>query len=192
MRLIDRHTTEHRAAVLKAVLAGAAGTAAMTAHQQLRQRLGQHETEPEEGKDHPADEQADPWESAPAPAQVGRRLIEGALGRSVSPRAIPALTQVMHWSYGSMWGSVYAIARESVRARGPLLGPLFGLGVWTASYVQLVPLGIYEPPWTYPVKAVRDEIGYHVTYGSTVAVTYGMMARPAMRSGTSRRSSHPT
>jgi hypothetical protein len=44
-----------------------------------------------------------------------------------------------------------------------------------------VPLGIYEPPWAYSVKAVLDEIGYHVTYGSTVAVTYGMMARAPVR-----------
>jgi hypothetical protein len=181
MQLICKHTTTPLAAILKGALAGAAGTAAMTAHQKLRRRSSEHDAESEEGATHSADEQADPWESAPAPAQVGKRLIEAASGRSVSPRAIPALTQVMHWSYGSLWGSMYAIGRESVRARAPLLGPFFGLGVWVASYTQLVAVGIYQPPWMYSAGAVLDEIGYHVTYGTTVAVTYSELARPTMR-----------
>jgi hypothetical protein len=76
---------------------------------------------------------------------------------------------------------MYAIGRESVRARAPLLGPFFGLGVWVASYTQLVAVGIYQPPWMYSAGAVLDEIGYHVTYGTTVAVTYSELARPTMR-----------
>lgn len=87
------------------------------------------------------------------------------------------LTQVMHWSYGSVWGSAYAVTRESVRARASLLGPLFGLGVWAASCIQLVPLGIYEPPWSYPLSSIADEIGYHLTYGVTVAATYRVLGR---------------
>jgi hypothetical protein len=151
----------------------------MTAHQELRKWFAQRDSEPEERHD-PADEQADPWDSAPAPAQVGKRLIEGAFGLSISPRAIPTLTQVMHWSYGTMWGSVYAIGRESMRARGPFVGPLFGLVVWAASYAQLVPLGIYEPPWAYPPRAILDEMGYHVTFGTTVAVTYHVLTTPSV------------
>jgi hypothetical protein len=82
----------------------------------------------------------------------------------------------MHWSYGSAWGGAYAVIREAVRCRARWLGPLFGLGVWAASYLQLVPLGIYELPWSYPLSSIADEIGYHLTYGATVATAYDILA----------------
>ena len=156
--------------LVRGVLAGVAGTAAMTAHQELRQRLSDEQGDGGQG------EQSDPWESAPAPARVGKRLIEGLLHRPVPASAIPALNQVMHWGYGTSWGAVYAIAGRPLR-RAPkwLRGPVFGLDVWIASYVQLVPAGIYEPPWRYPLRSILDEVAYHVTYGSTVAVGYGAL-----------------
>lgn len=159
--------------LLKGLIAGAAGTAAMTGHQEVRQRLARRGAQ-QEAENAKADdsERADPWESAPAPAQVGKRVIEAVLGWRVPPQAIPALAQVMHWSYGTLWGGVYAVVRESSRRRARLLGPLFGVGVWALSYAQLVPLGIYEPPWTYPAGELADELGYHLTYGTTVALSY--------------------
>ena len=166
-----------RLKVLRGLAAGAAGTAAMTGHQEIRQRFARQDARPDPGTaDADGIEELDPWESAPAPAQVGKRLVEGALGRRVPPEAIPALAQVMHWAYGTLWGGVYAFARGSSRSRSMLLGPLFGLGVWAASYAQLVPLGIYEPPWRYPWRSLADEIGYHITYGMTVALTYATIA----------------
>jgi hypothetical protein len=137
----------------------------MTVHQEIRQRI-----EPQDAEQPSADDaERDPWESAPAPARVGKRLVEGLLGRPVPASAIPVLTQVMHWSYGSAWGGAYAMTRNSAPGRARLLGPLFGLGVWAASYAELVPLGIYEPPWSYPLSSIADEIGYHLTYGAAVA-----------------------
>lgn len=162
--------------IARGILAGATGTAAMTAHQEIRQRLAPRHEQPQ-SPEQPSREkgEADPWQSAPAPAQVGKRLIEGLLGRPVPAEAIPTLTQVMHWSYGSAWGGAYAIARQTARGRSRTLGPLFGLGVWAASYVQLVPIGIYEPPWSYPLSSIADEIGYHLTYGATVAASYELL-----------------
>jgi hypothetical protein len=162
--------------LLRGLVAGAAGTAAMTIHQEIRGRLARSGMQEEpDSANAESGEQPDPWESAPAPAQAGKRLIEGVLGRRLPPKAIPVLTQVMHWSYGTLWGGVYAVGRDSSRARARLLGPLFGLGVWAASYAQLVPLGIYEPPWRYPWASLADEIGYHLTYGTTVALTYALV-----------------
>jgi hypothetical protein len=170
-------------AVLRGLVAGAAGTAAMTTHQEIRQRLARRDPQTEEdGSTRAAGgEENDPWQSAPAPAQVGKRLIEGVFGRHVSPAAIPVLTQAMHWSYGSAWGGVYALGRESSCAQTRLLAPCFGLGVWAASYFQLVPLGIYEPPWTYPLSSLADDVSYHLTYGTAVAASYELLSRRAAR-----------
>lgn len=143
--------------ILKGVLAGAAGTAAMTLHQKLRQ------------SDAESSDDGDPWESAPAPAQAGKLALETLGLGPVSADAIPVLTGVMHWSYGSLWGGAYGLLR------GRLAGPLFGLVVWAASYAQLVPMGIYDKPWNYPPAAIADEIGYHVTYGTTVALAFSRL-----------------
>jgi hypothetical protein len=161
--------------MLKGLAAGAAGTATMTGHQKIRQWLGRRVQAETNNARAESGELPDRWEAAPAPAQVGKRLLEALLGWDVPLTAIPALTQVMHWSYGTLWGVMYAAGRDSSCGGRRLLGPLFGLGVWVASYAQLVPLGIYEPPWRYPWSTVADELGYHVTYGTTVALTYALL-----------------
>ena len=162
--------------LIKGLVAGAAGTAAMTGHQKLRERLARRDAREEaDGVTGEDSDQLDPWEAAPAPAQVGKRLLEGVFEWRVPPEAIPVLTHVMHWSYGTLWGGAFVVGRDSSRSRRLLLGPLFGLTVWGASYAQLVPLGIYEPPWRYPLGSLADELGYHITYGSTVALTYALV-----------------
>lgn len=158
--------------VLRGIAAGAAGTAAMTAHQHLRQRLSNSLSDDEHA------EPDDPWQSAPAPAQVGKRLIEKLFRKPVPASAIPLLTQVMHWSYGTTWGAAYAIVRASLPGSRPWkLGSGFGMTVWASSYAQLVPAGIYKPPWQYPPGSIADEIGYHLTYGTVTAFAYDALAR---------------
>ena len=67
---------------------------------------------------------------------------------------------------------LYALAARLLRPP-PLVGGLgFGVGVWSAAYVQLVPLGIYEPPWRYPVDEVALDLSYHLVYGAAVAEAY--------------------
>jgi hypothetical protein len=162
--------------LLKGLGAGVAGTVAMTGHQKIRQRIARRDEYPDADDDSTeAGEERDPWTSAPAPAQAGKRLIEGLLRWRVPARAIPVLTQVMHWSYGTFWGGVYAAGGDRWRGRPAFVGPMFGLGIWAASYAQLVPLGIYEPPWRYPAGALADELAYHLTYGTTVALTYALI-----------------
>jgi hypothetical protein len=161
--------------IAKGILAGAAGTAAMTIHQTIRQRLSESDAGSDAAGAGGSDQTADPWRTAPAPAQVGKRLIGALTGAQLSPGAIPALTQVMHWSYASSWGVGYALARRTLRARPRLLGPGFGVFVWVMSYVQLVPLGIYDPPWRYPPGAVADEVAYHLTYGASLALAYRLL-----------------
>jgi hypothetical protein len=48
----------------------------------------------------------------------------------------------------------------------------FGLVVWAMSYAQLVPLGIYEPPWRYPITELATDLGYHEAYGIGTVSTF--------------------
>jgi hypothetical protein len=158
---------------MRGLSAGAAGTLAMTIHQTLRSRLAQSEPA-DEGED---ERKADPWESASVPAQVGRRVIKRVFDSDVPAERIGLLANVMHWSYGIAWGGVYAAGRGSLGARVPLAGLLFGAGVWAASYVQLVPIGLYEPPWRYSLGELADDVGYHLTYGLSVSFAYERLRR---------------
>jgi hypothetical protein len=54
--------------------------------------------------------------------------------------------------------------------RHPLVrGLRLGVAAWTASYAQLVPLGLYEPPWRYPAEELALDLSYHLVYGAAVA-----------------------
>jgi hypothetical protein len=141
----------------KGILAGVAGTAAMTVHQRIRQGAG--------GSGEPS------WDEAPAPAEVARRVIEGLFRVQVPAQRIPLLTNATHWLYGTGWGLVYALLAEAADEEA-WVGPAFGLVVWAMSYVQLVPMGIYEPPWTYEPSELADDVGYHLTYGTATALVH--------------------
>jgi hypothetical protein len=145
--------------------AGLVGTSWMTAYQELVAKL--------QGGSGGGDG-GDPWESAPAPAKVARKLL-GVVGVEAKPDWIPVLTNVMHWGYGTTWGAAYGLVAGDRRAAFRD-GALLGAGVWAASYAQLVPMGIYEPPWEYPPTTLATDLSYHLVYGVGVAAAYDALA----------------
>src|SRR5438309_1466486 len=134
---------QHRpfSTIIRGLVCGIAGTTAMTGWQDLSARLMDGSGGEGEGGDR--HDGGDPWESASAPAQVGRLILRSISGRDVPPERIGLLTNVMHWGYGMTWGVVYAVSTPRHRG-GVGRGLAFGTGVWAASYGLLVPLGIYE------------------------------------------------
>jgi hypothetical protein len=150
-------------ALARGLLAGAVGTAAMTAAQRIASRL-----QSSGGDEGPS------WENSPAPAKVAKRILEGVFNRTVPAARIEVLTQVTHWLYGVAWGGVYGLVQETTLGRSTRTGLLFGVGVWGASYIALVPMGIYEPPWRYPAATVAFDATYHLVYGEAVAAAYAV------------------
>lgn len=145
-----------RAKIVHGVAAGLTGTAVMTPVQKLLGGGGSSSGEPPS------------WENASAPAQVARKAL-AAVGHDPPPSWIPFLTNAMHWGYGTTSGVLYTLARGDL-ARAPVgSGLIFGTLVWAASYVQLVPLGIYEPPWTYDAKTLSTDLSYHLAFGVGVS-----------------------
>ncbi|MGE0026334.1 MAG: hypothetical protein AB7O78_16105 [Thermoleophilia bacterium] len=165
-------------AVGRGLVAGALGTGAMTAAQLLRSRLHEQAQDGGEGADDgSAQAPGDPWEEAPAPAKVARRVLEGVFGRQVPAERIGLLTNAMHWGYGTAWGAVYGLLRGSGVVHGARGGLAFGAAVWGMSYVELVPMGLYEPPWEYPPGQLAPEAGYHLAYGLGTAAGFSMLSR---------------
>jgi hypothetical protein len=122
----------------RGAVAGLAGTSWMTAVQEIAASSSERNGLPS-------------WDDAPAPAQVARKALR-AIGVDPPRKWIPFLTHAMHWATGTGWGVVYTLVRGR-RTSGTIgEGLAFGAAVWVASYAELVPLGIYEPPWAYDVK----------------------------------------
>lgn len=158
----------------RGLLAGVLGTGAMTGWQMLSAKL---QSSGKEAPEAPSEPPQDPWEQASAPAKVAKRIGEGVFKRDVSADLIPLLTNVTHWGYGTGWGAVYGLVAGTFGTSRVRDGLLFGTAVWTMSYVQLVPIGLYDPPWAYPPKELAMDLSYHLVYGAGLAEGYRVLNR---------------
>jgi len=166
-------------AVARGLAAGMIGTGVMTAWQEISMKLVSSDQDAGNGAaaESPSPQPEDPWEQASAPAKVARRVLEGVFNQKVAPERIGLLTNAMHWGYGTGWGAVYGLIQRTRPAPALLRGALFGTTVWAMSYVTLVPMGLYQPPWTYSSKELAMDISYHLAYGAGVSAGYALVDR---------------
>jgi hypothetical protein len=161
-------------AIVRGAVAGAAGTAAMDAllFARYRRRGGDGrfaEWELSAG--------LSSWEEAPAPAQVGRRLVEGLLDVKLPARRAALVNNVTHWAYGILGGVQYGIVAGSVRAPRVGYGLPFGATVWTAGYVILPAAKLYEPIWKYDRGTLANDLSAHLLYGLATAAALRLLTR---------------
>lgn len=159
-------------ALRRGLIAGAAGTAAMTAYEMARSvRRGSTIREAA------APEPPDRWSEAPAPGQVGYRLIHGMFERDVSTRRAPALTNAVHWLYGVGWGGLFGLVKASSSATALPAGVVFGSVVFASGYAVLTAMQIYDPPWEYDAEALAVDWSYHLVYGVATAAAFAALER---------------
>jgi hypothetical protein len=107
------------------------------------------------------------WEAAPAPARMGRKLVRAATGRDVPVERAAALSNVMHWGYGTTWAAGYAVLVAAGRRRRAWWhGPAFGALVWSSDYVTLPLAGVYEPIWRYDLPTLWQDLSAHLVFGT--------------------------
>ena len=110
-------------AVVCGLLAGAAGTAVMDGVWYARYRRDGGTSSFPEWETAAG---LDRWEDAPAPAQVGKRVVEGLLQRELKPEKARLVTNLVHWGYGIAWGAAYGIVAASARRPRASYGLVFG------------------------------------------------------------------
>ena len=160
-------------AVVRGLLAGAAGTAIMDGVWYARYRRdggtsGFPEWETAAG--------LDSFEDAPAPAQVGKRVVEGLLRRELKPERARLVTNLVHWGYGLAWGAGYGIVAASTSRPRAAYGLLFGPLVWSTAYLVLPPTGIYQPMRRYDAKTLWKDASAHLAYGLGTATVFKLLA----------------
>jgi hypothetical protein len=161
-------------ALAQGLVAGAVGTAAMDLVQFARYKLGGGEErllawELSAGlKD---------WEQAPAPAHIGKRIVEGVFERQLPPERAALTSNLTHWAYGIGWGGLFGLVESSLRSARVRHGLVLGATVWTSSYVVLPLARLYRPIWEYDAKVLAKDLGDHLVYGVTTAATDRLLGR---------------
>jgi hypothetical protein len=166
-------------AILRGLAAGAAGTAAMDALLYYRYRRDGGTVAP---RDWEFSSEVSNWEQAPAPAQVGKRLVEGFFQRQLPPTLARRFNNATHWSFGMLAAVQYAILAGSLPRTRRLYGLPFGAAVWAGGYVVLPAAGLYEPIWKYDAQTLLKDLSAHLTYGLASATAFKFL-RPETTTG---------
>lgn len=170
-------------ALVRGVLAGAAGTVAMDLLLYRRyQKGGGAQALPEWEFSAGLDD----WDNAPAPAQVGRRLIEGLFQVTLDPRWARTTNNVMHWAYGMAWGAQYGLVAGSAGALRHSYGLALGPVAFASGYVVLPLAKLYKPIWEYDSATIAKDLSAHVVYGIATAEAFRLLS-PRGRRNRARR-----
>lgn len=117
------------------------------------------------------------WQSAPAPAKLGKQLYEGVFQRELPPERAGFTNNVMHWGYGMAWGTVYGIVAGSLRCPSLIYGLPFGAAVWATSYVVLPLAKLYKPIWEYDARTLLKDLTAHLSYGTATSAAFSLLGR---------------
>jgi hypothetical protein len=122
-------------------------------------------------------EQITRWERAPAPAQVGRRIVEGLFERKLPDARASQVNNVTHWAYGVLAGASYGVLAGSLRKPRAWCGLPFGAAVWLAGYAVLPAVGLYKPIWQYDAVTLAKDLSGNLVYGAGAGLAFAALRR---------------
>lgn len=117
------------------------------------------------------------WDDAPAPAQVGRRILDGLFRTELPDSRAASLNNIAHWAYGLSGATAYGLVAGSLRHPRAGYGLLLGAGMWLSGYVILPPLGLYKRITEYDAKTLGKDLAAHLVYGMTTAAVFSGLVR---------------
>lgn len=112
-------------------------------------------------------------EKYPLPPRLITRNLVGQVAppRKLGDRNLTALTLLLHFLYGAITGSLYGILEDRIPLRQSVKGSLYGLAVWSGSYLGWLPaFGILSPATEHPWRRNLLMIVAHVVWGSALGV----------------------
>ena len=161
-------------AIARGAAAGVVGTLAFDLWLYLQYRRGGG-TEPFRDWEWSADVTG--WDGAPAPAQVGRRIVEGVLQKPLPDSSAAPMNNVAHWAYALSGAVAYGVLAGSLRRSPPAAGLLLGVGMWLSGYGILPPLGLYKRITEYDAKTLGKDLAAHLVYGTATAAAFSVLRR---------------
>ncbi|MDQ6946918.1 MAG: hypothetical protein M3256_11780, partial [Actinomycetota bacterium] len=116
------------------------------------------------------------WDTAAAPAQVGKRVMEGFLAHEVPDGWAGPTNNIVHWGYGLLWGSLYGIVAGSTDKPEVRHGLGFGALVFGSGYVMLPLAKLYKPIWQYDATTLAKDFSAHLAFGFATAGAFRLLA----------------
>ena len=116
------------------------------------------------------------YEQAGAPAQVGKRVVEGYLQRELSDESARTMNNAVHVITGVAWGTLHGIATASMGRTRTIDGLATGATAWAASYATLAPAGVYKPIWKYPPAVLWKDLSAHLVFGLGTGLAFRALA----------------
>jgi hypothetical protein len=116
------------------------------------------------------------WDDAPAPAQVGKRLVEGLFGLEIPPQRAALVNNLTHWAFGIFGGTQYGVVAGSLRRPRVRYGVPFGSTVWATGYVILPAAKLYQPIWEYDAKTLAKDLTAHLVYGLGTSTAFRLLS----------------
>src|SRR5690242_13597729 len=92
-------------------------------------------------------------EKYPLPPRLITRNVVKQVGspQKLGNRNLTALTLLLHFLYGALTGSVYGTLEQWIPLRRSIKGSLYGVSVWSGSYLGWIPaFGILSPATKHP------------------------------------------
>ncbi|MFF1877915.1 hypothetical protein [Leifsonia sp. NPDC058230] len=115
------------------------------------------------------------WSEAPAPAQVGRRIVEGVFEVELPDSRAALANNVMHWGYSVSAAMGYATIVASLPRTRVAYGLIFGAGLWGLSYALLTPMHLYKRITEYDAKTLGKDLLAHLVFGVTTAAALSVL-----------------
>jgi uncharacterized membrane protein YagU involved in acid resistance len=114
-------------------------------------------------------------------------VVKAGISRNLSEAQVQWLSLAAHFGYGTLTGALFGTVAPQRRTAAIGAGMLFGLGVWTTSYLGWLPAtGVrHSPRWDPPART-RLIIASHLVWGAFAGLllTAGTVRQmPASRSG---------
>lgn len=118
------------------------------------------------------------WQQGPLPPdRLTTRVLDSIGLKKLDEKGHQPLTWISHFGYGAASGSFYPIMGRLPLS--PLVkGMLYGLIVWTGSYLGWIPAaGLLEPATEHPKQRNLLMIVAHLVWGATTAALFDLWNR---------------
>jgi uncharacterized membrane protein YagU involved in acid resistance len=115
------------------------------------------------------------------PREITMKLARHAgVADKMSAETRSAATMLAHFGYGGATGAIYGALSDNIPASTLSKGVAFGLLVWTASYLGVLPgAGILSVATKHPARRNLLMIGAHVVFGATTGALTALLKEEA-------------
>lgn len=121
----------------------------------------------------------DSYETAPAPAQVGKRVVESLFQRELEPSTAGLMNNVVHWATGIGWGTVHGVIAGWSRTPRLSHGLVTGTAAFVSAYAMLAPAKLYKPMWKYSARTLAKDLSAHLAFGLGTSAAFKFLTRHA-------------